>query len=288
VNVAKVRQIIQFDPAELTKVPNSSSTLMGVYQFRDQSVPLIDLKEALGYKDDDTGVDKPLVLVTEFNNLINCFLVDGVSRIHRVSWKNIRPLNPLLETLSTCLTGSVHLDKREILILDMERLVADINPDSATGTRQGGEEDTEGLRDKELEHIKIILAEDSTFIRGSLVNKLRESGIDVVKSFDNGEDAFKYVNSLKEKADNAGKNVCDYIDVIVTDIEMPRMDGLTLCKAVKEELGIRNLPVAAFSSLITPQMISKCESVGIDSYASKPDISGLKKIILECLDKRSS
>ncbi len=274
VNVAKVKQIVQFDEGLLTHIPQSHPAMAGYYLFRENTIPMIDLKKALEFPEGEPP-SKPLALVTEFNEHLNAFLIDRVNRIHRVSWSDLEPMNPLLEGGGSCFTGSINIGKCEILIVDLERLVAEISSKSQMDT------ETAKLID-EAQNIKVILAEDSTYIRNSMIKNLKSLGFSVLEAFDNGQDAYEFMKMLKDKADQDGKSVRDYLDIVITDIEMPRLDGLTLCKNIKEELGIKNLPVVVFSSLINAQMEKKCQTVGVDRYTSKPKLEELKDIILSC------
>jgi two-component system chemotaxis response regulator CheV len=276
VNVAKVKQIIQFDETLIIHIPHSNPAALGAYLFRDETIPMIDLKKALDFQ--ETQVEKPLALVTEFNSLVNAFLIDGVNRIHRVSWKEIKPMNAMLEGFVSSFTGSVNIENREILIVDLEQLVAEVDPESQL--KQLEENDEEEFQKKH--GIKIVIAEDSTYMRNTLFKSLKTLGFNVIETFDNGQSAYDYIVSLKEKAVSEGKSVREYLDMLITDIEMPQMDGLTLCKQLKEQPELSKLQVAVFSSLINKQLEEKCKKVGVDYYAAKPKLEELNKIIIDC------
>jgi two-component system chemotaxis response regulator CheV len=136
--------------------------------------------------------------------------------------------------------------------------------------------------------VKIVLAEDSGTIRRMLINVLEKDGYTQVADFDNGLSAWQRIEELVKLAQNEGRSVSDRLNIVITDIEMPQMDGLTLCKNVRQKLDGKQLPVLMFSSLINEQMARKCEGVGANGYISKPQFGRLVKMIdTLCLDKEA-
>lgn len=275
INVVKVKQIMQFNQDLLTSVPQAHPFVLGLFLFRDTTIPLIDLRKALDYSNEDKS-NEPLVLVTEFNRSTNGFLIDGVNRIHRISWKQLQPLTAFLEGFVSSFTGSINVEGKEILILDLEQIVAEINPEA------GFQKELSVAKEQQVSEkgpLSLIIAEDSTFVRNHMTDSLKKAGFNIKGSFDNGELAFEYLKSMKDQAAKENKPVSSYLDIIVTDIEMPKMDGLALCKNIKETLQIKDVPILAFSSLINDQMIEKCKKVGVDSYISKPNVEILRDTI---------
>lgn len=296
VNVAKTQAIEQFDPENLTTMPMAPSNLAGMLLFRGRTLPLLDLGAELGIRSPgcwkqadptDGGLDaqaddqndQKIVLVMEFNGVTTSALVDGVNRIHRISWGDISPLSNMLGGESAAFTGSVNIEGREILIVDMERIVAEIIP---TACLQ--DVDAEQLASPHAEtrgDVKIFLAEDSNSIRSMMVSVLDKGGYANIRQFDNGQSCYDAI--LQAVADaQAGNTPLDQIlNILVSDIEMPQMDGLTLCRTVKSSPATAHLPVVLFSSLINEQMAAKCRSVKADDYISKPQIAEL----IERIDK---
>ncbi len=272
VNVAKVQSILQFDPEQVTKLPLGPPALMGMLVHRNSTIPLIDLGEALG-TEKLSGEHKRIIIVTEFNKSVNSFLVDSVNRIHRCSWERFVPINSHIVRDEGGIIGSVNIDDREILIVDLERILGGISPDLAM------EEASDEVKSESAvparERIRIFFAEDSKTIQQSVVNAFATVGYTNMKAFDNGLEAFDELNRIAGGGENSLPHV------LITDIEMPQMDGLALCRKTREELGLGDLPVIMFSSLINPQMIAKCESVGATSYITKPELNRLIKMIDE-------
>jgi two-component system chemotaxis response regulator CheV len=271
INVAKVKTILQFDPAQLTQIPQTHAALMGMMLLRKKTVPLINLAKAL-HTSKPINSERPVVMVTEFNNAVNGFLVDGMDRIHRIYWQEFVPVDDLLSIHSESIIGSVHIDDDEVLVIDIERVVADIFPEQII------EEVSEASRQETAavtrSNVRIFFAEDSKPIRETVAKSLKKLGFVNIRVFENGQKAFDaLVEISKGTADAPAIPVMPHI--LLTDIEMPQMDGLTLCKKVKEELGLQKIVIVMFSSLINPQMISKCQEVGATDYIAKPEINTL-------------
>ena len=284
-NVVKVQAIVQFDPLSVSKIPESPEALLGMMLYRDRTLPLIDLSVALDMQT-TTASEKQIVIVTEFNNVVSGFKVDGVKRINRLSWDAFIPVGDFLGSSSPSIIGSVNLDEKEVLVIDLEHILAEIIPGMAI------EEATDkilGIEDRRSrENMQIMFAEDSTIIRNRLVRILRDSGFSNVKAFTNGKDAYDALSAINGKAESKGSRPDDLPHVIVSDIEMPRMDGLTLCRKIKGDAGLKQIPFIIFSSLINEQMVLKCKSVGADSYITKPETNKLVSILDEiCLQGRT-
>ncbi|MBF0550134.1 MAG: chemotaxis protein CheV [Deltaproteobacteria bacterium] len=283
VNVAKIREFVPYDHGQVTKLPDAPPSLEGMFLLRGRTIPLINLNRHLD-RGETVRSERPVVLVTEFNNMVNGFMIDAVLQIHRLSWSNIKPLNPILAGYTPRLTGSVHVKDTEILILDLEYIIGEVFPKKMRELI-GVEDDVDQTSPKEIpvkgsladrrRAMKIVLAEDSAMIRNYMKKALTKAGYQVAALFDNGQDAYEWIVKTKDQAEAARKDITDYINLIVLDIEMPQMDGLTLCKKIKQGLRLTQFPVVMFSSLINEQMARKCDSVGADSYVSKPQMNEL-------------
>lgn len=282
INVQKLKEIISYDDSALTAIPETDPAMLGVLMMRGTTIPLLDLKMHLkqGRDEKDENGQRPVVLVCEFNHRINGFKVDGVNQIHRIRWSDVQPLADFIDQYRPRFTGSVNIDGREILILDLEYIIGEFDPDSVltTGEEEKGAE--EQLKASDQRRVKkVLMAEDSAVIRSNLVDILRERGFAQLESFVDGETCYQRVLQLQKQAEESGADIGDVLHLVVSDIEMPKMDGLTLCRKIKEELGYRDIPVLLFSSLINPPMEAKCDSVGADGYASKPELPKLIRIM---------
>ena len=268
VNVAKVIEIISV-PTKTIKPPDLVKTMVsGLFNHRDKVVVLIDLARWL--KKERVENRPPNVIITEFNNVITAFLVSGVTRIHRVTWDKIKPLDGYMEDVSDAVTGVIELEEKLVFLLDLEKAIAELNPELAIKPSDDKEGDVimSGLG----RPIRVLHADDSNVIRHNVRMRLEEHGNFTVQSVINGEDAWKVLLDLKQKAREQSCTPNDIIDVVLTDIEMPGMDGYHLCKRIKEDQELKSLPVILFSSLITDKLYHKGEAVGADGQFAKPDL----------------
>jgi two-component system chemotaxis response regulator CheV len=253
VNVAKVRQLIPFDPKALSAMPNSPKAYCGVYLYRDQALPLINLGDELRLEEPKDGKESPLLLVCSFNMATIAFAIDGVNRIHRMSWSNFTPLNPFLSESCDSIIGSVSIDDHEGLIAEYDPNVkARYSPDDMNAET--------GVSESVYTQ-QIFMTEDSTLIRSVLERDMKRAGFQNVHIFPNGQEAFDTITRLANDCRTDEKPLSGVIDLIVTDIEMPLLDGLSLCRRVKQDLRL-NVPVMVYSSLIDDEMARKCVSVG--------------------------
>lgn len=276
INVAKVERVIARPSVKITRMDNLGTAIMGSIYVHEVPVQLIDLRKALHMPEssgsDRVEEDRQLILVTKFNKKTTSFLIDTVNKIHRTSWSEFEPIDATMSgaALSSYVTGTIKINGRVIIILDLEHLMLEFSPSS------GVEEVSDVLDDPDdlfarREAIKLIYAEDSGVIRKMMLNTLTSNGYKNVQSFEHGRAAYEYILSLKQRGEVEGGTVSDYVDCIITDIEMPQMDGLTLCKSVKDAATGAAIPsVIVYSSLINDSMSKKCASVGADAQVSKP------------------
>lgn len=273
VNVAKVREIIQYNQRFVTPIPEHHPAVMGLYSLRGETFPLIDLSSTLKSEGDKSSTRR-VIMVCEFNTLVNGFLVDGVRQIHRKSWEDVKPVGGLVGQGKSMITSTVNIDEKQMLILDLESIIADIYPPSVMTPDENVSEQMSAKR----EGIKLIFAEDSPIIRDAVTAILKKAGYVNTTAVKDGKEAYDLIVDMKARADRNRTTVREYLSGIVTDIEMPRMDGLTLCKKVKVEMGL-SVPVVVFSSMINEQMALKCREVGADAFITKPKSTELVDLI---------
>lgn len=279
VNVAKVLEIIRV-PGVTGLPQNKHPCILGTFNLRSRIVPLVDLSIWLGMSMRRTSASK--VIVTEFNHVINSFLVSGVNRIHRLSWEQVEPPGDhLLYFSKGCITGVVKFEDRIIMLLDMESIVADLNPE--LGLRTSGED--QPVQQSPTGPIRILFADDSSMIRKTLGRGLEQAGFEVTAASD-GKVAWDQLLSIKDQAQNSGRPIFDLVNLVISDIEMPVMDGHNLTKRIKADPVLKELPVILFSSLISDALRHKGESVGADDQIAKPDIASLNKRVKSLLHER--
>lgn len=265
INVIKVKEILEVD--YLTKIPNSHPAVAGLTLVRGDVVTLIDMKYVIEKK--NTDIKKCKVILCEFNNMKVAFCVDNILGIHRIGWDQIRKSENVNE--SSLVIGNIIFNNKILMLLDFEKIVMDISPASGISEKR-----MNGIESKDRSGVKMILADDSPLIRKVLNDTLTKAGFKNLRFFDDGQQAYDYLSSI---SDEKGENFIDDVQILITDIEMPQMDGHTLTRKVKEHKILKSLPVIIFSSLITGDLMHKGQSVGADGQMSKPEIGKLVNLI---------
>ncbi len=265
INVAKIKEIIRYlDP---TPIPNAHPSVEGVFMPRDTMITAIDLKNCL-----QRGQSKPggLFIVTNFNNLDIAFHVESVMGIHRLSWKDINKPSAVTSSYDNGVSsGVVKVNNKLIVILDFEKIVTDISPE--TGLRVS---EIEALGVRERSDVPILIAEDSQLLNKLIVESLKLAGYEKIIHTQNGQEAYEMIMNFCEK------NVLDEnVKCIITDIEMPEMDGHRLTYLLKNDDRTKNIPIVIFSSLVNDEMRKKGEALGANAQLSKPEIANLVQII---------
>ena len=265
INVAKIKEIITYE--DVTPVPNAHPSIEGIFMPRDTMITAIDLKNCL-----QRGVSKAggLFIITNFNKLDVAFHVDSVVGIHRVSWKDIiKPDSTVSSAEEGISTGIIKLDGRLIIILDFEKIVTDINPE--TGLKLT---DIDELGERGRYDIPILIAEDSPLLNKLIVDSLHKAGYVNLIHTENGQQAYDVIKDCKEEG-----TLKEHVQCIITDIEMPIMDGHRLTKLVKEDDETKDIPVIIFSSLVNDEMRRKGEALGANAQLSKPEIGNLVRVV---------
>lgn len=269
INVIKVKEII--NPVAITQIPHAHQNVEGIIELRGEVLPVVNVAAALGFPPSATPeLDK--FIVAEFNKQKVVFHVHSVTQIHRISWDQIEKPSDMYQGADSQVIGVVKINNEMVLLLDFEKIVVEINPDSGINVGQ-----IKKLGKRERSSKKLVVAEDSPLLRKLLSDTLGEAGYEQVDFFENGRDALNYLESVLE----SGKDVADVVQLVITDIEMPQMDGHHLTKRIKEDSQLAKLPVIIFSSLITDDLRHKGQMVGADGQVSKPEIAELVLLIDE-------
>lgn len=272
INVVKVKEVIQMPKNGLTKLPDPKPEIAGLILCRDEIITLIDLKYIITKQTTENVGTK--IIICEFNKIKVSFNIDDVVGVHRIKWSEIRKPDDLSE--NSLSVGNILLDGKVIIMLDFEKIVTDIAPSSGISEERLIEIDY-----KDRSDVKLVLADDSALIRRLLKDTLTKAGFKNLRIFDDGKQALDFFEKLvKEKGEDFNK----YAQILITDIEMPQMDGLTLTRKIKEDEVLKKLPVVIFSSLITDELRHKGESVKADAQLSKPEIRELVDTIDKLLN----
>lgn len=273
INVVKVKEIIKMPNESLTKLPDPKPEVAGLILCRDEILTLIDLKYTLTKQRNHELGSK--VIICEFNKIKVAFNIDDVVGVHRIKWGDIRKPDDLSE--NSLSVGNILLNNKVLIMLDFEKIVTDLCPSVGIS-----EDRLVKVKYQDRSNIKLVLADDSALIRKLLKETLTKAGFTNLRLFNDGQQALAF---LKSVAENQGENFREDVDLLITDIEMPQMDGLTLTRRVKEDEILYKLPVVIFSSLITDELRHKGKSVKADAQLSKPEIEELVIVIDKLLSK---
>ncbi len=263
INVAKVLEVIE-SPG-LSPLPGAPHPcFMGTIPLRDLVLPVLDL--AVWLELPRVPQKNEIILVTRFNNRTTGFLATGVTHIHRVHWRDVAPPPPALAGLaSNCVTGLASVEGRFIQLLDLEKIIFELDA---------------GLADTDMPAVsatrrRALVVEDSGVMRHMIQGRLEAANFEVALA-GNGQQALDILRQPDVPPP----------DIVVSDIEMPLMDGYTLTRRVKEDPRLAGIPVVLFSSLITDELRHKGESVGADGQISKPQFAGLAELALSLIEAR--
>ena len=266
INIIKVKEVIHAN--NLTKLPESHPAIAGLTLYRNKIITLIDLKYVLE-KQHKNEIESTIILC-QFNKIEVAFSIDNIVGVHRIKWEEITKPDDI--STNSLVIGNIVLDNKIILLLDFEKIVTDISP--STGISENKMVDIDY---KDRSNVKLVLADDSPLIRRLLKDTLIKAGFKNLKIFDDGKQVLDYLLKLVDKKN---EKFIEDVHVLITDIEMPQMDGHTLTRKIKEHNILKILPVILFSSLITNDLKHKGESVGADAQLSKPEIGEL----VACID----
>ncbi len=268
VNVAKVREIIRLP--EVTKSLNCPIAIEGMIRLREKVITILNLSRILNKDTGDMQADR--VIVLEFNNIMVGVLVHSVSRIYRISWKNVEA--PSMSAHSDQVTGLVKMEDRIILVLDFEKIVAEFCPSSALTPLT--QEHISEINDTDRSSRTILVADDSPFIRSTMCSTLRSAGYNVLEAV-NGADAWEKINEIMQKSTADKVSFRSKLQLLITDVEMPQMDGLHLTSLVRKEDVLKDMPIIIFSSLASDDNIRKWHDLGAQQILTKPDLPNLVK-----------
>ncbi|GHW69508.1 TPA: chemotaxis protein CheV [Vibrio cholerae] len=272
INVAKVREVIRVP--ETTDYPNAQPHMIGVFSSREILTPLVDLAGWLGVPT-SKDISKKYVIVTDFNRMTNGFLIDSISRIHRISWNDVESPSQFLEAgEQDCVVAVVRQDKKLIMILDFEKIISDINPELSMEKYDVTVDRKVDLNQRMVTKRNaktIMVVDDSAFIRSLIQDTLSSAGYNIIACKDGGE-AHEKLMELKQSAKEENIPVSELVDAVVTDVEMPRMDGMHLIKRLREDDSYATMPIVMFSSLMSDDNRSKALALGANDTLTKPEI----------------
>ena len=273
INVDKTREILRWPGCRA--IPDAPAALIGITSVRGEVLPMVDLRVFLGIQP-VTAIEQSKVIIAEFNEVKLGFVVDAVERIYRIK----------SEDLDSTMTGKylgdwilyvIKRDSRNVLLLDYEAIVQTISPQLVI---QHNAADSAKARAM-LEEVgrpadyRIIVAEDSPLIRKQVEDALTASGFTNLKICPDGKVAYDAIVKDREAC-----------DLLITDVEMPRLDGLTLTRRIKENVETKNIPVVVFSSIMANDIKNKAASVGANYQVTKPEINQLVECVVKVIREK--
>ncbi len=267
INVAKVLEIIRCP--RITSLRSSSRDfLLGVFEMRGRVIPILDLRRYIAGEFCGQGGK---AIVAEFNQMQVGFLVSGVTRIHRLSWQDVESPGQIVQSAESCITGMIKFKDRITQLIDVEKIAAEVDPQQAMAEQPLSEVGSQGAR--------ILIADDSLLVRKMLQKTLESAGFQVT-STSHGQEAWDLLAAFSSQ-----EELCRAYQLVVTDIEMPVLDGLTLTRKIKEHEVCKALPVILYSSMISEKLSHKGRSVGADAQITKPQISSLNETALRLMQE---
>jgi len=276
INVFKVREVIK--TPQLTAAPHMPSAVKGMVSLRGSLIPVVDLADYAGF---GSEIEKTVLILTEYNGKTQGFLVHSVDTILRIGWSDMKVPPAMISGQLRGLVTSVTELKggRLVMMLDVERVLSELSP---TDDEDLAFQNIEPLGD--AKRGLVFFCDDSTVARKQIQKTLEALGVSF-KFAMNGKEAFDQLVQLAEGAASQGEKVEERVRLVLTDIEMPEMDGFALTKAIKADNRLKGLQVVMHSSLSGVQNQALGKTVGVDDYVSKFEPVRLAKMIRDRLSK---
>ncbi|MBY0586339.1 chemotaxis protein [bacterium] len=265
INGAKVREVVK--PPAIRPIPKSDPVLDGLCKLRDDVIPIVSLIEYFDVAKENRqeAIDNSQVIVTVFNEQSIAFRVERVDRIHRISWKETRPIPALFGSDKSLFTGFTVIEDQIVLMVDLERIAADL-----MGQKDHIEQGAKANKGQNLRGKTIVYCEDSRLVQAMATTIMRSAGCSNLHVFNNGAEAWDWLRTHGET---------QHVDAIVTDIEMPLMDGFHLSSKVRQDPKLRTTPIVLLSSLINADNERKGKSVGVNAQLVKTRIEELPHVL---------
>lgn len=266
-NVAKVREIILMSKS--IKAANMHESVEGIFDHRGEVIPLINLSNWLDRPPSSTP-EKDKIIICNINNTVFGFRVHHISRIHRVSWDQLESPQSIIASTSSAITGVIKQKSKLILMMDVERIINDIEP-------------IQELKIKEIKNIhkikrslvKVFFADDSPMIRSIVESTFKKSGYSKIDISKNGKELLDKLLDIKKQCRKNSRKLESYINILITDIEMPQIDGMFLIRKIREDSTLNSLPIIVFSSISDKQIKMKTTKLGANHHVSKPKVEEL-------------
>lgn len=275
INVFKIKEVLQCP--KLSSIPNSRNVVRGVSHIRGETISIIDLGMAIGMQ----GVPAEqlatsFVIITEYNRKTQGFLVAGVDRIMNMNWEDILP-PPNGAGKDVYLTAVTRIEDKLVEIIDVEKVLAEFSPlreDVTEALVTRGAERAPGNR-------PVLVVDDSAVARRQIERCLMAIGMEVVTQND-GKQALQYLKEITKD----GSKAADHLSLIISDVEMPEMDGYTLVTRIKEDPALSGVYVMLHTSLSGVFNKAMVQKVGADDFMAKFSPDELAERVMEIIDQQ--
>ena len=275
INVFKVREVMHIP--EITHAPDMPDAVEGMVSLRGSMVPVINLSEFCNVQSEGPP---EILMITEYNKHVQGFLVHSVDTIERLNWDDVKaPPSMITSRLGGLVTAVAELqDQRLVMIMDVERVLAE------TAGFYDGQDIYSGIETQKAgNNITVLFADDSSVARGQIVGTLDHMGIRHM-GVSNGAEAWAKLNEIVEKSELAGEKITDNVNFILTDVEMPEMDGYVLTRKIKSDDRFKDIPVVMHSSLTAEANQALGKGVGADAYVPKFEPQELASTLVRLLE----
>jgi two-component system chemotaxis response regulator CheV len=256
INVFKVKEVLQCPP--LNKMPKRNPVVRGVAHIRGGTISIMDMNQATGHGELD-NIEECFVIITEYNRSTQGFLVRAVERIVNMNWEDIHP-PPRGAGRENYLTAVTEVDGKLVEIIDVEKILAEVNPIDEQ-VSAGIIED--GIGERVIQK-HVLIVDDSNIARKQIQRVIESMGIKTTLKKD-GREAIEYLQDLHD----AGKNVCEELILIISDIEMPEMDGYTFTAEVRNNPALKDLHIILHTSLSGVFNEAMVRKVGANDFLAK-------------------
>ena len=273
INVFKVREVMRIP--EITRAPEMPPAVEGMTSLRGALVPVIDLAKYIGMESDSVP---GIMIVTEYNGHTQGFLVKAVDNILRLDWSAMRvPPEMLVAELGGLVTAITELkDKRLVMMLDVEKVLAE------TGHFGSDEMIFKSVKPLGKENRTVFFADDSSVARNQIARTLEAMGVKSISAI-NGRKAWEELSRMADYAESSGTPLREMLQVILTDVEMPEMDGYMLTRKIKSDKRFSGIPVLMHSSLSSTSNQQLGKAVGVDEYVPKFEPQKLSQALARLL-----
>lgn len=270
INVAKVREIVGYET--LTQVPRAHPYIEGVFMPRGELISVLNMRRVLRQGEAE---QRGNIIIANFSTRTIAFHVDSVDGIFMTTWRDImQPSKALGEGDNGMTTGIVKRNNDLIVILDFEKILSDINPAMELQML-----DEAKMGKRERIDVPILVVEDSALLNKLIVEALGKAGYTNITHTANGQEAWKLIKGWREE----GK-LEEHVQCMITDLEMPQMDGHSLIRLMKEDFMTQTIKIIIFSSMINDVERAKGDKLGVDVQLSKPEINLLVEKLDQLLD----